>query len=132
MDDTLKVESQFVDPAVVLTVSYGEAQMLKPDARQELSKAFTQAYESEERDAPCIVVIEADTGGSPLVRALFALYNSVTKARGHHLVIVGYPLEYLHSLNALGLTALPKFRLETRKLDDALALLAPPQAPSSG
>ena len=107
----------------VLTVDYSADQMFLPRSAQTLSERLVTVYRDHisGKSAPksCIIVIAADTAGSPLVRALFELYK-VVKADDGQLYCVSYPDAYIDSLTSLGLTVLPGFYLCT-SMTEALA-----------
>jgi len=123
MPERLVVDAEISRGVVVLKVGYGLEQMLKDGAAKELSKRLLEEYQrkmNEEaqktndsaRTGSCVVVITAETAGSPLVRALFELYKVVT-AEGGQVICVGYPSDYIDSLTELGLPSLDGFSLAT-------------------
>ena len=85
--------------------------MFAKGARRSLTKAVIDAYKSKRPETHanrhgCVIVIDADTAGSPLIRALLELYKTVT-VDGGHLRVVDFPLEFRDSLNTLGFRTLP-------------------------
>jgi len=88
----------------------------------ELVGEYNDLLEKGAKTRSPVVIIEASTAGSPLVRALFDLYKTV-EAGGGQVIVVGYPSQYIASLTALGLTALPGF-FTTNSKQDALTRLA--------
>ena len=128
MAEDLKVTTALEQGVVVLTVSYGPELMLTNTASKKLSEELVGAYQKETgkngsaNTGSCVVIIEAQTAGSPLVRALFELYKTVS-ADGGQVICIGFPSDYIDSLTTLGLTALPGFTLAGKK-EEALSKLA--------
>lgn len=127
----LNVEIRRDDETPVLTVDYGADQMFLPQSSQTLSEKLLALYRQEVSDQPdkpalkgCIIVINADSAGSPLVRALFELYK-VVNADGGQLFCVSYPDDYIDSLTSLGLTVLPGFHLAASKAEALKKLRTP-------
>lgn len=112
---------------VVLQVSYGPELMLAQSASTVLSEELVNTYKQEANQSTalvtqsCVVVIEAETAGSPLVRALFELYRTVY-AGGGQVICVHFPSDYIDSLTTLGLTTLPGFSLAGSK-EEAISRL---------
>ena len=111
---------------VVLEVSYGLEMALQEAAGESLTRELLDAYEITRQDGQienpsCLVVLVATTAGSPLLRALFELYQRVQSERGE-LICVDFPTDYLASLTSLGLTELRGFRLSHSR-DEALDAL---------
>lgn len=112
---------------VMLQVSYGPELLLSQGAStvlsDELVNTYKQAADSNAALATrsCVVVIKAETAGSPLVRALFELYRTVY-AGGGQVICVDFPSDYIDSLTTLGLTTLPGFSLAGNK-DEAISRL---------
>jgi hypothetical protein len=105
----------------VLTVRYGAEAMLQYSGSS-LSAAITDEYEklaSEAQNPSVVVKVEADTAGSPLIRALVSLYRRVATRRGM-LVCAGYPADFVPALSALGVLSLPGFRMVTGDVDAAV------------
>jgi hypothetical protein len=95
----------------ILTLTYGPEGMLQTTG-PELSAALIAEYRKKRSDSSAessslIFVIDADTAGSPLIRALVDVYRAV--AEKGKLFCVGYPRDFLPGLNALGVTSLPDF-----------------------
>ncbi len=132
MAEDLTVISTIEDKVVILVVRYGPELMLSLTAHETLSAKLVKAYEEESaKDASvktnsCIVMIEAETAGSPIVRALFELYKTVYAGSGQ-VICVGYPQDYIDSLTTLGLTGLAGFSLANTK-QEALGRLNKPSA----
>ncbi len=100
----------------VLTISYGAGEMFRTESARELTSQMVEGYEKSLAEEPpnrsCIAVIESETAGSPLDRALFELYKRVV-AEGQQLLCVNYPAAYIHSLASLGLPTLKGFGLRS-------------------
>jgi len=118
MTDQLTVNAELEEGAVVLTVDYGPEQMFQQEGSKALSEEFLKKYneatQSDGSSRSSIVVVEADTAGSPLLKALFDLYKKVTAER-KQLICVGYPRAYIRSLTTLGLLSLSGFKLAESK-----------------
>lgn len=65
-------------------------------------------------------MIDADTAGSPLIRAMVDLYKAV--AGSGKLIFAGYPLDYLPGLASLGFLDMPDVEIAPT-LDAALRSL---------
>jgi hypothetical protein len=119
------VKGTFEDGTVVLTVSYGPGQMLYREPASQVRKQLIAEYDrmvernSEARD--CIVVMKAQSAGSPFVRGLFELWEHVRPREGR-VVCANYPKDYIDSLLTLGLSKLDGFLLSNTK-DDAFRKL---------
>ncbi len=104
--------------APVLTVRYSAGEMFRMATAKELTSSLIGGYEERLTEKPpirsCIVVIESETAGSPLDRALFELYKRVV-AEGQELFCVNYPADYIHSLTSLGLPSLKGFVLKSSR-----------------
>lgn len=102
----------------VLTIRYGAGEMFRTESAKELSSLMVEGYEKRLTEEPpnrsCIVVIESETAGSPLDRALFELYKRVV-SEGQQLFCVNYPADYIHSLTSLGLPSLKGFVLKSSR-----------------
>lgn len=112
----------------VLTMNYDAERMFQEEASKELSSQLVDAYESllEEKELQtksCIVLVEAETAGSRLVRALFELFKRVV-SEGRQLICVDYPADYIYSLTSLGLPALEGFSLASTKEEAISRLLS--------
>lgn len=122
MTKPLAVKGRISDSgAAVLTVDYGLEEMLRDEAAPEISKLLLDEYRRLEQDPKttmrsCVVAIQAETAGSPLVRSLFELYKLVN-AGGGQVVVANYPADYIDSLTFLGLTDLDGF--ETAPTEEA-------------
>ena len=94
----------------VVELSFEPELMFQKGARQTLSEELTGVYNGlkDKRKPGCVVVIKATTAGSPVIRALLALYKTVT-ANGGQLRLVDYPREFRESLSTLGFRTLPGF-----------------------
>jgi hypothetical protein len=115
MTSELSVTGTVEDGAVVLNVIYDHEHMFHPEASSKLSNMLIQEYLSkcDSRGVitnSCVVVIHADTAGSPLVRSLFELYK-VVKQAGGEVICANYPPDYLAGIATLGLPDLPGFIL---------------------
>jgi len=102
----------------VLTIRYGAGEMFRPESAKELTTQMVKGYEDRLKEEPenrsCIAVIESETAGSPLDRALFELYKRVVSEK-QQLLCVNYPADYIHSLTSLGLPNLKGFGLKSSK-----------------
>lgn len=112
----------------VVTVDYGVDLMFRAESADEISSQMVNAYEeiladNNPANESCVVVIESESAGSPLVRALFKLYERVT-AEGNQLICVNYPDDYIHSLASLGLPSLGGFSLMSSKQNALSKLLS--------
>lgn len=141
MAEELKVESKVRDRVIVLSIGYGAELIFAEKARERVRDALREHYRSKLGDekqkqqgqedkvitSSCVVVITADTAGSPLVRALFDLWEEVTRGgRGPgQLICASYPDDYIVSLTALGLPTLPGFRL-AKDEEEAIKILTKP------
>ena len=116
MAQDLQVEGTVKESVIVLTVSFGPELLLERGARERLSNQLKDQY-AKQLDSggastnSCVVNIQSEVAGSPLVRALFELYREVVGNKSGQVVVVGYPPDYIESLNSLGLTSLDGFRL---------------------
>jgi hypothetical protein len=104
---------------LVLTVTYGPELMFQEATYEHLSARLSHAYDEGIKDGfrngkvktrSCIVSIEATTAGSPLVRALFDLWEKVTAAGGQ-VVCAKFPVSYIEVISSLGLPALTGFSM---------------------
>lgn len=81
MANIKEVTSRLEQGVTVLTVTYDPARMGDPDAPSELAQEFTDEYNLLEKQATtksCVVVINSQVAGSPIVRALIELYILVS------------------------------------------------------
>jgi hypothetical protein len=112
------VAATLEDGVVVLTVSYGPGQLLKPETegvlRQELVSGYNGIVSRHSESRDCIVVIAAPTADSSLVRGLFELWECVTGQHGR-VVCTNYPDDYIDSILSQGLPELEGFWLTTTK-----------------
>jgi len=119
------VKAKVQDGVVVLNVTYDDEEMLRPTAGEELRAAMLEKYDDLAKQRPdCVVVLDTDQVGSPLVGALFELYKRIISRRGE-LRVAGYPPDYMELLNALGVTRLRGFHLSSGGEAGALAELNP-------
>ncbi len=128
----MQIKQEVQQGVPVITVGYGPEQMLKDGAAIELSTRMKEAFEKlagqkQAQTGSCVVVITAETAGSPLVRALYELYKLVF-AKGGQVICVGYPAEYIDSLITIGLPALDGFSLASEE-DQAVVTLVPTASP---
>lgn len=119
MADMLKVALSVEEGVVILRVTYDPGQMFERKTGDVLSEQLTSKY--EEATLPpnpagpdCIVVMDAQTAGSPMVKSLFELYMRVNNCKGK-LICANYPADYIDSILAIGLPSLEGFRLATDK-----------------
>ena len=107
---------------VVLTFHSNANELIPSDTSSDLGKKLIHEYstlserEQDVKSKDCVVDMRTTTADSPVIRALFDLYKTVA-ATGGKLIVVGYPVDYIASLEALGLTTLPGFRLSNTKSD---------------
>jgi hypothetical protein len=114
-----QVTGKVVKGVIVLTMRYGQELLFEKDVRERLSKELTGRYHEileKERDkiktTSCVVKIQAEVAGSPVVRALFELWKEVVEEGvGGQVICVDYPPDYIDSLTSLGLPTLPGFSL---------------------
>jgi hypothetical protein len=122
MADELQVQGKVEQRVILLTIRYGQELLLKTEAHERLSKELTECYRKiREQERPetssCIVEIQAEVAGSPVVRALFELWKEVVAKEGGQVVCVNYPHDYIDSLTSLGLPSLPGFNLAETKAE---------------
>ena len=122
MAEELRVEGKVEQGVILLTVHYSDELLLKTGSSKRLSKELTDKYQEfrkKERvgvkNISCVVDIQSEIAGSPLVRALFELWKEVVSKEGGQVVCVNYPADYLDSLTSLGLPTLPGFSLAETK-----------------
>lgn len=125
----LKVKCTSESGIPVVTVSYDPELMCAKGARTSLAKAMIDEYKSNRPETHadrcgCIIVIDSDTAGSPLIRALLELYKTVT-IDGGQVRIVGYPREFMDSLAALGVRSLPGWGHSPNKEEALKDILGP-------
>jgi hypothetical protein len=118
MAEELRAEGKVDEGVVLLTIRYSPEVLIKTGAHERFSRELMKCYQTirgKERERvktnSCIVEIQSDVAGSPMVRALFDLWREIAGKESGQLVCVGYPQDYLDSLTALGLTTLPGFSL---------------------
>jgi hypothetical protein len=119
MTNELTVEGR-PDPGhgVVLTVGYGPQVMLETSGST-ISQRLIEKYNSlvpEAQNRSCAVIVNAETAGTPLVRALFEIYKTVMQGGGK-VVVANYPKEDIDSLAVLGLLDLDGFELAADEED---------------
>jgi hypothetical protein len=124
MAEEIRVDTKVEKGVILLTVRYGQELLLKKDARERLSKELTRRYreilekEHEKVETTsCVVKIQAEVAGSPLVRALFELWKEVVGKEGGQVICVNYPPDYIDSLTALGLPTLAGFSLASTEAE---------------
>lgn len=116
MAQDLKIDGEVKDGVIVLTVSFGPELLLERGARERLSTQLKDQYEKQRLSGgatttSCVVMIDSEVAGSPLVRALFELYREVVGRQSGQVVVASYPQDYQESLSSLGLPSLDGFRL---------------------
>ena len=122
MQGELEVIGEVEQGVIILTIRYGPELVFARGAVENMRDSLVDRYSQMLQDPDlkdersCVVVIDADTAGSPLVRALFELYKVVTRANGK-LVVGCYPEHYIESLSALLLPALGGFSLAASRTD---------------
>ncbi len=123
----MQIEYEFKRGVPVITVGYGPEQMLKIDVAKDLSTRMIETYDELTgqrgiETGSCVVVITAETAGSPLVRALFELYKLVF-AKGGQVICVGFPADYIQALITIGMPALEGFSLGSDEEQAVAALV---------
>ena len=99
---------------ILLTISYDEELLFQADTSGLLSSKLIEEYQKNLKASTnnsCIVKIDSEVAGSPIVRALFGLWKEVVKTTGNQVICVGYPEDYLYSLTSLGLPTQKGFSL---------------------
>lgn len=112
---------------ILLTISYDEELLFQADTSGLLSNKLIEEYQKNLKapgveNKSCIVKIDSEVAGSPIVRALFALWKEVVKTTGNQVICVGYPEDYLYSLTSLGLPTQKGFSLASTE-DEAVKKL---------
>lgn len=122
MSETLQVDSTVEDGVMVLSVTLGKELLFSTGAGSRLSDDLLTHYrDTLEKDGKalstksCIVDIQSEVAGSPLVRALYNLWEEVFRNQAGQVICVNYPDEYIDSLTSLGLPSLPGFSLDVNK-----------------
>ena len=120
MAEELRVEGKVEEGVILLSVRYGQELLLERGTSERLSKELTGRYRQIREKAnvktiSCIVEIQSEVAGSPVVRALFDLWREVVGKEGGQVVCVNYPQEYIDSLTSLGLPSLAGFSLAETK-----------------
>ncbi len=118
MSEALTVKKNVENGVILLKVNFNEELLLKMDAGVTISQELKKRYqEVRDRDRAklttisCVVDINSEIAGSPLVRGLFELWREVVQKDGGQVVCVNYPKDYIDSLTSLGLPALAGFNL---------------------
>jgi hypothetical protein len=123
MAEILTVVGDESSDVPVITINYGPEGMLQSSG-SELSDQLIKQYKQlsdKTKSSSVVVDIKAQTAGSPLIRALVSLHQDVSAHKGQ-LICVGYPTQFLPSLNALGVTSLPGFKMKLTR-EEAVASL---------
>jgi hypothetical protein len=121
-----KVEGRIERGVIILTVNFDAAFFFQKGAGNQLSKEFTDCYRKEKGKAEassCVVEIQSEIAGTPLIRGLFELWKVVAEGEGGQVICVNYPPDYIDSLTSLGLLALEGFSL-ARTVQEAIQKLA--------
>ena len=122
-----QVTGRIEQGVIVLTVNYVAGLMFQDNAYSLLSQRLVQEYDTRLKDNPrtrsCVIVIRATTAGSPMVSALFELWEKVTNLGGQ-VICVGYPTAYIDSLTTVGLLDLHGFS-QAGSEREAVSHLAP-------
>lgn len=113
--DIPKVDGKIKEGIIVLTINYDQEFLLKDIAFERLKHGLTEGYfniikDRQPETESCIVKIESDTAGTPLIRALFELWREI-RNKDKQVICVNFPKDYVDSLASLGLTSLPGFSL---------------------
>src|SRR6266850_2104118 len=118
MEEELQVEGKVEEGVILLTIRYGEALLMRTEAPERLSAQTIRCYrEMRERDkekvnpSSCVIDIQSETAGSPVVRMRFELWREVGRYKGGQVICVNYPQDYIDGLTSLGLPGLPGFSL---------------------
>ena len=120
----------------VIEIGYGREFSAGPDESDELSRELIADYEyrrsghwphepasesnpplteNEKATSPsCVVVLNASTAGSPLLKALRNIHSRVSADKGL-LSVVGFPTRFIALLNSLGLPSFEDFKLNRDK-----------------
>lgn len=129
MPEDLQVNGALELGVIVLTIRYGKDLLLQDKARTQLSEEIVAAYRksrdsagNEAKTSSCIVMIESEVAGSPLVRALYELWQEVTIKGAGQVVCVDYPDDYIDTLTSLGLPSLAGFTLAHSK-EQAISII---------
>lgn len=126
MSTNVEITGEWQGEIPVLKVRYTPSAMFELGMADTLSENLKAEYRKlrhvKDAAAPkaCILEIDSETAGSPIVRGIFELYK-VVNADGGALYCANYPANYMESLTSLGLPALPGFQ-PTRDLEEALQL----------
>lgn len=72
--------------------------------------AAYEKYSSSLQQSSCLVVVEAATAPSPLIRLIYRIFKACRK-KGGTLYVCDFPDEFQISLSTLALTEQPGFRL---------------------
>jgi len=131
MAEELQVEGSITKEGVILlVVKYGQELLLKEGAPERLSKALTGRYREmlgkdggKVRTMSCVVEIQSEIAGSPLVRALFELWKEVVGKESGQVICVNYPPDYIDSLTSLGLPSLAGFSLAVTREEAIQSLM---------
>ena len=99
---------------VSLDIAFEPSEMFRPETAEDLEGKLIAKYEecraAASKAVDCFAYIRSDAAGSPLVKALFDLWEHVT-SHGGQLICCNYPTDYIPSLMSLGLPSLPGFTL---------------------
>lgn len=120
MSEMLKVDSTVEDGVIVLTLSFGTELLFSSGAASQLSDDLIKGYQDALKKEPsnvletksCVIDIQSEVAGSPLVRALYELWQEVFRNQSGQVICVNYPDDYIDSLTSLGLPSLPGFSLD--------------------
>jgi hypothetical protein len=109
-----KVEGRIEQGILILTVNFDAPFLFQKGAGNQLSTELTNCYQNwkgKAKTPSCVVEIQADIAGTPLIRGLFELWKVVAEGEGGQVVCVNYPQDYIDSLTSLGLLALKGFSM---------------------
>jgi hypothetical protein len=122
MEQALHVTGKVEGGVIVLAISYSHELLMRTEAPKRLSKEVMECYQRLREQKvgtietnSCIVEINSDVAGSPVVRALFELWREVTGRESGQVICVNYPQDYIASLTSLGLPSLGGFGLALTK-----------------
>lgn len=118
MTEGLEIEGRVERSLIILTVSYGKELLLETGAGRSFSEEIVRCYrtlrdtQAGHPEVPvCLVEIKSEVAGSPLVRALYELWQEVVKKGNGQVICIDYPEDYIDTLTSLGLPSLGGFTL---------------------
>lgn len=123
MAEELIIDGNVEHNVIVLTVRYRLELLLQEDSDKQFRDKLVQEYHkllanNTLVNASCIVNIQSQDAGGPLIRGLFELWKEVTRKDGR-VICANFPPEHITSLTTLGLIGLKDFST-TRTKEDAI------------